>query len=74
VEKNHRQLAKYITRQPTLHWLMSYDEAPLVHHLYAEQQLSSQPIRYSLQDKRTANELIIAPHHVVLPDQIRMHP
>ena len=67
VEKNHRQLARYITRQPTLHWLMSYDDADLVRQLYFEQQLSSQPIRYSLQQKRTANELIIAPHHIVLP-------
>jgi len=74
VEKNHRQLARYITQQTTLHWLMSYDDAALVRQLYAEQQLSSQPIRYSLQDKRTANELIIAPHHVVLPEICHVQP
>ena len=67
VERNHRELARYITQQPTLPWLMSYDDAVLVRELYVEQQLSSQPIRYSLQAKRMANELIIAPHHVVLP-------
>lgn len=72
VGKNHRQLARYITRQSTLHWLMSYDDAVLVRDLYREEQLSSKPIRYSLQEKRTANELIIAPHHVVLPDACRV--
>ena len=71
VERDHRQLADYITRQPMLHWLMSYDDADLVHELYSEQQVSSQPIRYSLQEKRTANELIIAPHHVVVPTACR---
>lgn len=74
VEKDHRQLARYITRQPTLHWLMSYDDADLVRELYSEQQLSSQPIRYSLQDKRTANELIVAPHHIALPAACRAQP
>lgn len=74
VEKNHRQLARYITQQPTLHWLMSYDDAALIREIYSEQQLSSQPIRYSLQDKRTASELIIAPHHVVLPEACRLQP
>ena len=65
---DHRELARYIRQQPTLHWLMSYDDAPLVRELYSEHQLSSQTIRYSLQEKRTANELVIAPHHVCLPD------
>ena len=74
VEKNHRQLARYISPQPTLHWLMSYDDASLVRQLYYTQQLVSKPIRYSLQHKRTANELIIAPQHVVLPDGCRLQP
>ena len=74
VEKNHRQLARYIKRQSMLHWLMSYDDAALVRQLYSTQQVSPQPIRYSLQEKRTANELIIAPHHVALPDCCRLQP
>jgi len=68
LEKDHRELARYITKQQTLHWLMSYDDAALVRDLYFEQQLTSLPIRYSLQEKRMANELIIAPHHCALPD------
>lgn len=71
-EKDHRELARYITHQQTLQWLMSYDDAALVRDLYFEQQLTSLPIRYSLQEKRTATELIIAPHHFVLPDACRM--
>ena len=74
VEKDHRQLARYILQQPALHWLMSYDDAELVRDLYSGQQLGAQPIRYSLQEKRTANELVIAPNHVVLPDACQVQP
>lgn len=73
VEKNHRQLARYIKRQSTLHWMMSYDDTNLVRQLYSDQQVNSQPIRYTLQNKRMASELIIAPHHVVLPDALPDH-
>lgn len=65
-EKNHRALADYICRQKTLPWIMSYDDAELIREIYAEKKVGNQPIRYSLQNKRTAQELIIAPHHLVI--------
>jgi DNA adenine methylase len=65
--KDHAKLARYIRAQSTLPWIMSYDDAGLVRELYADQQLAHLTIPYSLQDKRSANELIIAPEHVTIP-------
>jgi DNA adenine methylase len=70
--KDHKQLTEYLTGQATLSWLVSYDDDQLVRSLYAEQKLSLLPIRYTLQEKRTANELIIAPHRLRLPNSARI--
>lgn len=65
--KDHAQLAHYIKGQRILPWIMSYDDTDVVRELYCDQQLTSLPIRYSLQTKRSAKELIIAPHRVAMP-------
>ncbi len=64
---DHAELARYLDKQRILPWLVSYDDAPLIHQIYAGQQIDRLPIRYSLQNKRAAEELLIAPHHLYLP-------
>jgi DNA adenine methylase len=65
--KDHAQLARFMKGQRTLPWIMSYDDSDVVRELYCDLQLTSLPVRYSLQTKRSAKELIIAPHRVALP-------
>jgi len=65
-----RQLARYIKGQRTLPWIMSYDDTDVVRELYCDQQLTSLPIHYSLQTKRSAKELIIAPYRLALPQRL----
>jgi DNA adenine methylase len=65
--RDHVALARYVQAQSLLPWVMSYDDTDLVRSLYARQQIGILPIRYSLQDKRNAQELIIAPSQVDLP-------
>lgn len=65
--RDHAKLARYITGQAVLPWIMSYDDTNFVRQLYTGQQLATLPIRYSLQEKRDARELLIAPHHLHLP-------
>ena len=65
--KDHAQLARYIKGQRNLQWIMSYDDTFVVRKLYNDQKLTSLPINYSLQTKRSAKELIIAPHRLALP-------
>ncbi|EXI76528.1 MAG TPA: DNA adenine methylase [Candidatus Accumulibacter phosphatis] len=64
---DHAELARYLGTQRVLPWLVSYDDEPLIRDLYAEHQIDILPIRYSLQRKRAAHELLIAPHHVYVP-------
>jgi DNA adenine methylase len=68
--RDHSQIAKYIQGQTSLPWIMSYDDAELVRELYKGQRIFRLPIRYSLQDKKTMQELIIAPKYLVLPHSI----
>lgn len=65
--RDHAELARYLDRQSVLPWLVSYDDAPLIWSLYAQHQIDLLPIRYSLQSKRAAQELLIAPQRVYVP-------
>lgn len=65
--KDHAELSRYLSSQRVLPWLVSYDDAPLIKSLYADEQINLLPIRYSLQSKRAAQELLIAPHRLYLP-------
>jgi DNA adenine methylase len=69
--EDHKLLAKYLRTQKTLPWIMSYDDSALVRELYQPCKMALLPIRYSLQAKRSAYELIIAPDNVVVPSTCR---
>ncbi len=65
--EDHAELANYLAKQFILPWVVSYDDAPLIRSLYGRHRIDLLPIRYSLQSKRPAQELLIAPHHLYLP-------
>jgi DNA adenine methylase len=69
---DHGALSAYLRSQRSLPWFASYDDAPLIRRLYAQLQICLLPIHYSLHVKRTANELAIAPQHVLLPALCRL--
>jgi DNA adenine methylase len=72
-EKDHGHLASYIQSQGGLNWLMSYDDSDLVRNFYSKLQVALLPINYSLQEKRAANELVIAPTTLALPRACRLN-
>lgn len=69
---DHGKLAQYMISQKSLPWIMSYDENDLVRSLYSSCQQSILPTRYTLQEKRIASELIIAPEYMALPSVCRI--
>jgi DNA adenine methylase len=71
--KDHAQVASYLENQRKLPWVMSYDDTELVRDLYKKHQIGFLPIRYSLQKKRVAKELIIAPYHISLSRTCRLN-
>lgn len=70
--RDHAELSRYLLNQKLLPWIMSYDDSTLVRSLYKSCSVSMLPIQYSLQVKRSAQELVIAPGHVVVPAAVRM--
>ena len=69
-DKDHRALSSYLLRQKLLKWVVSYDDADFIKALYAACKVSDNLIQYSLQNKRRAQELLIAPQHVELPEPV----
>ena len=65
--KDHKALARYMQRQKTLKWVMSYDDAEEIRTVYADSSISSLSVRYSLCRVGGAQELLIAPEHLQLP-------
>ena len=71
-QQHHSTLAKYMLSQNVLPWIMSYDDSELVRSLYSSCNRALLPIRYTLQEKRSANELIISPNRLVVPVACRL--
>ena len=66
-DHDHRQLARYVQRQKTLRWVMSYDDVDEIRSMYTACTVGYVSIRYSLQRRQQTRELVIAPRHVKLP-------
>lgn len=67
----HRELARYMQDQKTLNWIVSYDDVPEIRGMYTRAAVHRLSLRYHLQGARDAQELLIAPGHLQLPDQDR---
>ncbi|MBF0152472.1 MAG: DNA adenine methylase [Magnetococcales bacterium] len=70
-KNDHTTLARYLLRQKTLPWILSYDDNDLIRKLYNTCRRAILPIRYSLQTKRSTIELVISPKHISLPSTFR---
>lgn len=69
-DQDHRELSRYLQRQGTLPWVMSYDDAPFIRDLYATCTISHLSLQHSLQQKKQARELLITPSHVMIPSPV----
>ena len=67
--EDHTALSQYMQRQKALKWVMSYDKAPPIERLYDRANIHRLSWRYNVSKPRDAEELLIAPHHLQLPDK-----
>ena len=67
-KRDHCRLAEYMKSRQDLKWVMSYDDDKFIRELYGGLVRRERPRRYSLQSRREASELVIAPKHVELPE------
>lgn len=57
----HVALSDILTSGLVRHWVLTYDDAPLVRELYRSQRCSTISVNYSLQSKRRENEILVEP-------------
>lgn len=69
-DRDHRRLASYVLRQRVFKWVISYDDTSFIRKLYRDCAVHHLPVRYCLQRKRRAGELLVASSGVRLPDSI----
>ena len=51
-DQDHKTLSRYIRRQKTLNWVMSYDDAPFIRDLYKTCGTFHLSLQYSSASKR----------------------
>lgn len=58
----HLNLAKFLIHNEAMpHWVVTYDDNPLIRSAYGDASVDTLDVRYTLQKKRTAGELLITP-------------
>ncbi|SDW49608.1 DNA adenine methylase [Tritonibacter mobilis] len=62
-EAKHVALSDILTSGTVKHWVLTYDDAPLIRQLYKSQKCSTISVNYSLQSKRRENEILVEPSY-----------
>jgi DNA adenine methylase len=62
-EAKHVALSDILTSGSVKHWILTYDDAPLIRQLYKSQKCSNISVNYSLQSKRRENEILVEPSY-----------
>ncbi|MTH76343.1 DNA adenine methylase [Paracoccus aestuariivivens] len=60
-EAKHVALSDLLTGGYIPHWILTYDDAPLIRKLYQHEDISLMEVNYSLQRKRIAKEILVTP-------------
>jgi len=58
-EKNHMRFSKALKRNKS-HWILSYDDHPLIHKLYSTSGINIVELSYAINKARVGRELLIA--------------
>jgi DNA adenine methylase len=66
-KSEHEELSNYMKRQNAVSWIMTYDNAEEIKNLYQKYRLYEFSLQYSLQEKRTDQEIMIVPKNIFLP-------
>ncbi len=68
--EDHANLASEIIRTDRP-WIVTYDDVPEIRRLYRQRRQYCFDIQYSLREKRTGTELLIASKGIKMPDEVR---
>lgn len=65
-EEKHRELATFI-KPKNWRWVITYDDNPLIHSLYAERTMGVIELSYLMQQAKIGRELLVASSHCRIP-------
>lgn len=60
-EGKHIALSDILQGSELRHWILTYDDHPLIRSIYSQQNISDLSVTYSLQNKRKEKEVLIQP-------------
>lgn len=60
-EAKHIALSDILQNSQLQHWILTYDDHPLIRSIYSKQKIEQLGVSYSLQNKRKENEVLIQP-------------
>lgn len=61
MERDHRLLGAYLCSGVIPHWIVTYDDCPLIRSSYAGANIERLEVLYSLQNKRVEGEILVRP-------------
>jgi DNA adenine methylase len=68
--EDHAHLANFITRENGYRWLVTYDNVPEIHALYAGCNRTDFNLSYSAHTRKTGSELLIYSNTLSMPDDM----
>lgn len=71
---DHAALAKFIRKQTSFKWILSYDNVPEIRKLYSGMNLLSFDWRYSAHTVKVGSELLIYNNIITMPEELRQNP
>lgn len=61
-DRDHRVLGAYLCSGVIPHWIVTYDDCPLIRDSYSGAQIKRLEVLYSLQNKRVEGEILVTPN------------
>ena len=69
---DHVALARYIVKQSSYRWLISYDDVPQIRAIYAQNRKVNLELSYSAYTRRSGRELVLCQDDLRLPSEIKI--
>ncbi|GAB5466820.1 MAG: DNA adenine methylase [Candidatus Kapaibacteriales bacterium] len=70
---NHKVLSEILQKEKSLKWLLTYDNCPEILELYKVSTTAELPMKYTLQSKKTAKEIMIISDNLCMPKNLRLY-
>ena len=70
---DHLTLSNAVENLEDIQWLISYDNVPEIREMYTECRMSTFDLNYTLQEKKSGNELLIFSKNLILPPSIEVN-